>query len=1123
MKQSLRFALGVLAALGGAAGATAQVLRVEMTSPINESAVGYNPGAEVATAAAAITPAGRVSSITLGSGGTGYTAGTTVTLTGGGGSGATATATVVGGAVTGFTIGNPGSGYTAAPTVEITGVGGVGSGATGTAVLTPGEITSILFTPGAGFTSPPTITFTGGGGSGAAATAVLVDGKINRIDITSRGTGYVTVPEVKISQPAGIVTLSARVTGTDSVFTTTFFVDGKQVSVPTQTIGSGQPVAFWNPPQPGAYFVSAVTTDTFGNQARAQAVRVFVTGAKIFNPLPNTLVPLGSSVVISADGLFADGTPTTPTTRGGLIQRIEFFVGGASIGVDTTAPYTASYTPPALGTYSLTAVATDNYGNTATTAAVPIQSVVAIGAPPTVRVANPIDGGSAAAGKVVNIIADANDTDGFITKVEFYLNGVLLSSDTTFPFTGSWTPDVPGRYSLVALVFDDKGNVTTSPPTTITVTGGLPTVQLTSPASGTTVIQGTKLSVAVSAGGSDGGISSLKSLEFLVDGNVNDSLPKNPESLETPPPLTPPFVFTWVSNVALGTHRLAARVTDFNGLTITSAEVPVTVIANQLPQVTVTNPTAESSFGVNTAVTIAANASDVDGSVESVEFFVNGVSIGSATKSPFQITWTPTNAGPFDITAKVTDNAGASVTSTAVAVTIDPPPAAGATTSNVVYRGTYGSPGESGRFALGVNRNGRGTFIAFSTDPAGQTYFWTDFPVNGDGTFSVRDNANAVVLSGQTLATGVSGTFGGRTFIGPITMGSATFSPLITTGTITGTTNPVVAIVGGDGSVTVYSAAGNARLAGTDFLSNTGSYTISTPTGGRITGSVTPSTNVVSGTATGGVTGSFLLQQQPGRITNISTRTVAGTGDRTLVAGFVIRGTGTKSVLVRAVGPTLANFGVSNPLPDPSVTITSPTALLGGNDNWGNSAALAALATQVGAFPLNTGSRDAALQLSLAPGLYTAVVSAGSSSGSALVEIYDTQIGAGTASIANISTRGQVSANEPLIAGFVIAGDQRKRLLIRAVGPTLSNFGVSGALTDPKIEVLAGTSVVATNDNWAAAVATTSNSVGAFPLNTGSRDAALVLPLSPGSYTVQVTGVEGASGTVLVEIYDADL
>jgi hypothetical protein len=170
------------------------------------------------------------------------------------------------------------------------------------------------------------------------------------------------------------------------------------------------------------------------------------------------------------------------------------------------------------------------------------------------------------------------------------------------------------------------------------------------------------------------------------------------------------------------------------------------------------------------------------------------------------------------------------------------------------------------------------------------------------------------------------------------------------------------------------------------------------------------------------------------------------------------------------------------------------------------------------------------VQVSLAPGTYTAVVGGGSAQpGAALIEIYDTDTsGSPTSRITNISTRGQIGAGDELIAGFVIAGDVRKKLLIRAVGPTLATFGMSNVLADPRITVMSGANAIATNNDWTESsvvnqVTATSAAVGAFPLAANSKDSAIVLQLNPGSYTVQVAGAATTSGAVLIEIYDADL
>jgi hypothetical protein len=172
----------------------------------------------------------------------------------------------------------------------------------------------------------------------------------------------------------------------------------------------------------------------------------------------------------------------------------------------------------------------------------------------------------------------------------------------------------------------------------------------------------------------------------------------------------------------------------------------------------------------------------------------------------------------------------------------------------------------------------------------------------------------------------------------------------------------------------------------------------------------------------------------------------------------------------------------------------------------------------VGGFPLSSGSLDAALLRSIDGG-HTAQVS-GPAGGSVLVEAYDAGSGL-TPRLTNISARNRAgTGGDILIAGFTIAGDGPKNLLIRAVGPTLGGFGVGGFLADPKVEVYTGSNKIAENDTWNAGLAGVFTSVGAFPLNAGSKDAALTLTLQPGGYTVQVSGADAGTGEALIEIYE---
>jgi hypothetical protein len=265
-----------------------------------------------------------------------------------------------------------------------------------------------------------------------------------------------------------------------------------------------------------------------------------------------------------------------------------------------------------------------------------------------------------------------------------------------------------------------------------------------------------------------------------------------------------------------------------------------------------------------------------------------------------------------------------------------------------------------------------------------------------------------------------------------------------------------------------------------------------------------------------------------GRLINLSVRTMAGADANTLIVGFVVSGAGGRSLLVRGVGPTLANFNVDGVLADPRITLFSGASQMAMNDDWSqatNAATISATSSSVGAFPLQVGSRDSAWLNMVATGGYTVqVAGAGGSTGVALMEAYDAGGGI-SARLANVSARSAVGTGAGiLIAGFVVH-EGACRILVRAVGPGLAPFNVPGALGDPQLQIFRDTQLVAENNDWGAAanagvLAATGQSVGAFALPAGSRDAVLLVTLTPGAYTAQVSGVNGTTGVALVEVYE---
>jgi len=279
--------------------------------------------------------------------------------------------------------------------------------------------------------------------------------------------------------------------------------------------------------------------------------------------------------------------------------------------------------------------------------------------------------------------------------------------------------------------------------------------------------------------------------------------------------------------------------------------------------------------------------------------------------------------------------------------------------------------------------------------------------------------------------------------------------------------------------------------------------------------------------------GTVCVRADAPRLANLSTRAQVGTGGNIMITGFIIGPGPSKTVLVRAVGPTLANYGLTGLLADPAVAIFNNAGTqIAFNDDW-NPADAATMAS-AGAFALPLGSKDAAIVTSLPSGLYTAQVSGnGSTTGLGLLEIYEVGTDPSSTRLVNLSTRALVGSNASvMIGGLIISpGTGTRRLLIRAAGPALAALGVAGTLADPSLTVLnAAGATFASNDNWgtpvgsgasdAPTLSTIFSQAGAFAFPVGSTDSALVADFAPGNYTIQVSGAGGASGVALVEIYD---
>jgi hypothetical protein len=255
---------------------------------------------------------------------------------------------------------------------------------------------------------------------------------------------------------------------------------------------------------------------------------------------------------------------------------------------------------------------------------------------------------------------------------------------------------------------------------------------------------------------------------------------------------------------------------------------------------------------------------------------------------------------------------------------------------------------------------------------------------------------------------------------------------------------------------------------------------------------------------------------------NLSTRMRVQTGDNVAIGGFIITGTAPKHVLVRGVGPTLVQSGVTNALPDPVMELHGP----GGfatitNDNWRDDPAQEAAIIATGIAPAN--DLDAAIDATLNPGAYTAIVSSTNhNSGVGLVEVYD--LGQGVAAkLGNISTRALVgTGGEIVIGGFILGShNDADRIVVRGIGPSLTAAGVPNALADPTLELRNGNgALLASNNNWQDNPAQAAELIAAGLAPTNDLESAIATTLPAGSYTALLSGVNDGAGIGLVEVYD---
>ena len=264
---------------------------------------------------------------------------------------------------------------------------------------------------------------------------------------------------------------------------------------------------------------------------------------------------------------------------------------------------------------------------------------------------------------------------------------------------------------------------------------------------------------------------------------------------------------------------------------------------------------------------------------------------------------------------------------------------------------------------------------------------------------------------------------------------------------------------------------------------------------------------------------------------NISTRLQVDIGNKVMIAGFIIQGNAPKKVLIRAAGPSLTQFGVPNALANPQMELHDSNSVIGKNDDWQTTQIGGVITSDQSADIQNSGfaprdPAESAIIATLSPGSYTAIVQGVNNTGGvSIVEAYDLSQSSGSL-LANISTRGFIQTGANVMIGGFIVVTQPTKVIIRAIGPSLTQFGVSGALPNPRLELHDANSLIAQNDNWQTTQiggVITSDQVADIQNSqlapTNAAESAIIVTLQPGNYTAIVQDVNGTSGIGSVEVY----
>ena len=450
------------------------------------------------------------------------------------------------------------------------------------------------------------------------------------------------------------VTITANANDTDGSISKVEFYTGTTLL----TTDATTPYSYtWANVGTGTYTITAKAYDNVNAVTTSTAIIVQVNApanqlptVSITAPTNNAVYTAPASITITANANDADGS----------ISKVEIYNGTTLLNSNNTAPYSYVWTNVATGTYSITAKAYDNLNAVTTSTVIVVQVNAPANQLPIVSITTPTNNAVYTAPASITIIANANDADGSISKVEFYNGTTLLTTDAVSPYSYVWTSVGAGTYNITAKAYDNVNAVTTSSVITVQVNAPanqIPTVNITTPTNNAVYTSPASITITANANDADGSINKVEFYNGTTLLNTDNAAP---------------YSYVWTS-VGAGTYTITAKAYDnVNAITTSTAiTIQVNTPANQIPTVNITAPTNNAVYTSPASITITANANDVDGSISKVEFYNGTTLLGTDAASPYSYVWMNVGTGTYTITAKAYDNVNASTMSASVEFVVD--------------------------------------------------------------------------------------------------------------------------------------------------------------------------------------------------------------------------------------------------------------------------------------------------------------------------------------------------------------------------------------------------------------------------------------------------------------------